>query len=301
MTIAASASQPPPYPRRFSWPMRIFLTLFLAGVTYRCFAILLPIDDWNKQYEVRDYPERLSTLTELAEKSNKATEDNPHPVVADVMSTADSVWDYWKPWPGARTRAKINSWEDGTHVAACWFDGHLAFVEHLCGINEGWPMFSPYLAQVNYHTRARLIYEDDSDLVIRQTIEPVDYRHYSHGFQERITNYETRAADNDEDACYGYCNLLRHRYERNAAGSKLVIIVLFQVTIYYPPPGADPQAHYAEQNRLTVSPPRRPHSFRSVPSAAQVLPDFYVFDVAQRKGQLLPEENWWARLFAIVE
>jgi hypothetical protein len=293
-----TAASPPPYPRRFGWPMRIFLTLFLAAITYRCFAALAPMSDWHERYGVKMYPTRLSTVAELAEESRKATDKNPYPVAEDFLYTGDSVWDYWKPWPGAETRRRIHSCGDGAAVAACWVHGHLAFVEHLCGINENWPMFSPSVSGVNYHTRARLVYEVDrddegSERVVRQTVEPEDYGHYSHWFVERVVNYETRVDDDDAKACYGWCNYLAHRYPRNTRGTPLAKIVLFQVKVYYPPPGTDPRAHYAEQNRRTVSPPRLPGSCRSDParSAPQVQPDFYEFDVAGRKGRMLEDEK----------
>jgi hypothetical protein len=256
------------------------------------------MSDWADQYDVDLYPVRLSTAAELAEKSRKATDDNPHPVAEDFLDTADALWDYWRPWPGKKTRAKIKSWDDGAKVAACGVYGRLAFLEHLCGVNENWPMFSPSVAAVNYHTRARLVYEvdrddEESDRIVRQNVEPEDYGRYSHWFMERVTNYETRVDDDDAKPCYGWCNYLVHRYPQNARGAPLVKIVLFQVKVYYPPPGTDPGPHYAEQNRLTVSPPRAPGSFRSDPerSAAQVLPDFYEFDVAERKGRLLKDKK----------
>ncbi len=240
MTSPQPEVQPPPYPRRFSWPMRLFLTLFLAAITYRCFGILLPMKEWKNKYEMRTYPTRLSSLPELAKKARKAGPNDPNPIVEDYMISADSIWDYWKPWPSKETRPQIKSWADGAKVTACWFDGRLAFLEHLAGIDEGWPMFSPKLSNVNYHTRARLLYEDDTELVVRQAVEPEDYRHYTHWMMDRVSNYETGADEGDEERCFGYCNLLRHRYEHNAAGAQLVTIVLFQVKVYYPEPGVDP-------------------------------------------------------------
>src|SRR5215471_17202027 len=101
MNATPPACQPPPYPRRFGWPMRLFLTLFLFAITYRCFAILFPIEGWSDDFKVRRYPLRLSTLAELGDKAREASDENPHPVRDDLLETADSVWDYWKPWPGA--------------------------------------------------------------------------------------------------------------------------------------------------------------------------------------------------------
>ena len=315
MNATPPACQPPPYPRRFGWPMRLFLTLFLFAITYRCFAILFPIEGWSDDFKVRRYPLRLSTLAELEEKAREASDENPHPVRDDLRETADSVWDYWKPWPGAETRPHIKTWGDGAKATACWVHWRLAFVEHLCAVDEGWPMFSPSVATEKYHTRARLFYADHSAVVVRQTTEPDDYRRYAHWFHDKRGNYERAADDDSEDGCRGYCHLLLHRCGPNDAGSPLVKIVLFNVRVDLPPPGADPQAHYAEQNRLTASPPRlagpyrtdfseRDRTARAVGAAVgptagpglvrrvwPVRPDFYEFDVATLKGQLLKVEQ----------
>jgi hypothetical protein len=296
--------------------MRIFLTLFLASITYRCFAIFLPISDWASDYSVRRYPTRLSTLAELEEAAGKTSNEKPHPVADDLLLTADSVWDYWKPWPDADTRAQIKTWSDGAKVTACWFHYRLGFVEHVCAINEGWPMFSPTVATSEILTRARLFYADDRDVVLRQVSEPEDYAHYCRWFYDKRGNYERSADDNDPDSCEGYCNFLLHRYGQNAEGAKLVKIVLFRVRVILPPPNVDPKAHYEEQNRRTASPPRRDGHYRSDragPAALvvgagagvtggrvvranaalwtpQVLPDYYEYDVAERKGRSLVVE-----------
>ena len=104
-------------------------------------------------------------------------------------------------------------------------------------------------------TCARLFYADGSDLVLRQTTEPEDYRHYWHWFQDKRGNYEGAAEPGNDEGCFGYSNLLLHRYSHNASGSPLVKIVLFRVVVKYPRPGVEPMAHYAEQNRLTATPP----------------------------------------------
>jgi hypothetical protein len=317
MTTAAPASQPPPYPRRFRWPMRVFLTLFIAGITFRCFSILDPFDDWRHDYGIQSYPARLSTPAEREKLAHKTSDDNPHPVLEDFMTSADSVWNYCKPWPDADTRPKIKSWTDGAKVAGCWFNTRLCFVEHLCAIDEGWPMFSPSVDWEHFLTRARLFYDDDSDVVLRQTTEPDDYGHFSRWFNDKRGNYERRAKENDDEGCQGYCNLLAHRYGQNAHGAKLVKIVLFRIKVVVPPPAADPVAHYAEQNHLTANPPRLPGQYRSdrarpavliVGGAAgltggravrknaqvwtpQVFADFYEFDVASGKGTMLSEEK----------
>jgi hypothetical protein len=305
MTAAAPACQPPQYPRRFGWPMRIFLTLFIAALTYRCFSVLYPLDDWRSDYGMRSYPRRLSTPGEREELARKTSDDNPHPVLEDVMLTADSVWDFMKPWPDADTRPKIKSWSDSGKVAACWLNTRLCFVEHVCALDEGWPMFSPSVASEHVFARARLFYHDDSEEIVRQTSEPADYGHFWRWFNDKRGNYERRAAYNDDNGCQGYCNWLAHRYTYNAHGEKLVKIVLFQIKVVVPPPGTDPVAHFAQQNRLTADPPRRAGQYRSeragpatliVGGAAglsggsavrrnahlwtpQVLPDFYEFDV----------------------
>ncbi len=314
---AVSPCQLPPYPRRFGWPMRIFLSLFIVAITYRCFGIFFPFDDWRSDLGLHTYPRPLPTQRERADLAGQTSDDHPHPVFEEFMKTADSVWDYWKPWPDADTRPKIKSWTDGGKFTACWINSHLAFVEHVCAIDEGWPMFSPSVVSEHVLTRARLFYDDDSDVVLRQTSEPEDYGHFWRWFNDKRGNYERHAVPDDDEGCQGYCNLLRHRYAQNAAGAKLVKIVLFRIKIVAPPPGTDPVAHYADQNRRTATPPRLPGQYRSdrarpaalVAGAAagptagravrrhaelwtpQVLADFYECDAATGKGTMLSEEK----------
>ncbi len=142
--------------------------------------------------------------------------------------------------------------------------------------------------------RARLFYDDGSEIIVHQGAEPADFTHGGHAlFEERVLSYEVYTQNSDLNS-EGYCNLLAHRHAHNANGAKLLWITLFCVQVDMPAPGDDALAHYQKQNRLTVTPPRLAGTFRSDRSRAvseQVLPDRYEFDVARGKGRPLIDDT----------
>src|SRR4051794_33361804 len=92
---------PPSPPRpRFSWPMRLFLGFILFDMVFHSFVILWPYKKWCDEYGVEKLPQGLpgpQTRAELA----RARADADHDLLTErVMSSFDSVWLFWKPWPG---------------------------------------------------------------------------------------------------------------------------------------------------------------------------------------------------------
>jgi hypothetical protein len=266
----------PSYPTRFGWGMRLFLGVLLFEIVFRSLSVLFPWADWagESELDMRTMPVRLPTQAEMAGLAEKATTERPHPVADDVMESLDSLWDYWKPWPEARTRAKMRNWTDGGKWGLCWLSSRFDFVENVIGFNQEWPMFSPGVATKKWFARARLVYADGSDQIVRGLCDPDDLTRYSHWFQEKILDHELKIKEGKGhvDDNFGYCNLLSHRYPHNQAGSPLTRIYLFIVRYEFPPPGVDARAWLAEQTG---------------PPAKQVYADFYVFDATTRNGKCL--------------
>jgi hypothetical protein len=267
--------------------MRLFLTVFIFCLSYRCFAMLFPMSNWCRAYAVQELPPPLPSPAERQDLHAKAGPGNRYPVLMACLSTARGLGDYVVPWPGAETRQRVQSPLDGVKCGACWLYGRVLFVERLCGLNEHWELYAPSIDNLIFHTRARLCFNDGSDIVVKQHSEPEDFTHFGHRFEERIVNYEYMVAD-DFQLCWAYCKLLAQRHPQNAQGAELVRVVLFQVLVVLVPPGDDAMAHYRSQNRLTRSPPLRPGTYYSDRKGAssQVFPDFYEFDP-------LNEEGWW--------
>src|SRR5262249_31590900 len=154
------------------------------------------------------------------------------------MEALDSAWDFFKPWPGPETRRKIKGTGDLARFYVVWASTRLAFLERLTGTEQGWIMFCPDVSTEHLMPRARLFYADGEQATIKGPAEP-----------ESLTNFGPRfdymrlrigqAAERGSKSCFGYCNLLRHRYPKNEAGSPLVRIRLYQATIRFPPPGVD--------------------------------------------------------------
>ncbi|HYV35794.1 MAG TPA: hypothetical protein VE988_08835 [Gemmataceae bacterium] len=300
-TNPVPAAQPPqPYPRRFSWPMRIFLTVFVFSLTFRCFALVLPMYDWRTHYGIDELPPPLPPLLPPAKAAMREAINNE-----EVVETASvgSVLYYCKPWQDKNTRDRLKSNWDVFKFAAAWLNTRLRFVECLIGVSEQWGMYAPVVAEMKYHSRVRLCYSDGTDVVLWQSAEPRDYTRFGHWFQERVINHEGEVV-NELTQRQGYCHMLAHRYAHNSAGAKLEKIVLLMVVVKLAPPklpagpvlvntlhqvnidlwpsGADALAHYEEVNALTATPPRMPGTFQSRPDSDEIY-DFYTFEVEKGK------------------
>lgn len=261
--------EPPPVPRRFSWKMRLFLSVLVFDIVFRSMMVLLPCAEWaESELDMDNLPWRLPTRAEM---DHLAVQGGPHPApVADrILESLDSVWEFAKPWPSARTRARIDSWPKAGMFAACWLNSRLEFVENVLGINEDWPMFSPNVSKRRTLARSKLLFADGSLQTIRLTADPANLTRYSHWFQEKVLDYELKV-DHSRDERVGYCNYLAHRHPRNAAGSPLLAIYVYTLIYYYPRPDMDPAAYLASQNG---------------PPLDQVRVPFYVYDVATRQGR----------------
>ena len=76
MPETTTTTAPAPLPR-FRWPMRIFLSVVLFDMVFRCFAILYPWDDWASDLKMTSLPRRLPTPAERATLARNATPDDP--------------------------------------------------------------------------------------------------------------------------------------------------------------------------------------------------------------------------------
>lgn len=274
----ASSAEPSsllPERPRFSWPMRIFLFVVVFNMIFRSHTVLVSWGAWMEELEMEELPTRLPTRGELKELATRASEVNPHPIRDKFLESGESTLAFLNPWPSGKTREKLDSTDAWTRYSFAWLSSRFNFVETLLGINQEWPMFSPNVSKRKWITRSRLIYEDSSVQIVRQTADPVDLTNYSHWFQEKVLDYElqVREGRGRVDDCRGYCNLLTHRYPKNAKGSPLVRIELFQVKYNYcPPTEPDPLAFYQAQNG---------------PPESQVWPTYFVYDVATKKGRMI--------------
>ena len=152
-------------------------------------------------------------------------------------------------------------------------------------------MFSPNAFRTSTVTRARLLYEDGSEVVIHPSTDPADLNRYTRWFHAKVNDYETKACSDPgrEDECFGWCNLLAHRHAHNASDSPLRKIRLFEATYYAVPPGVEPRSWYIEEMRLTPDhvPPHPPGPDED--RKWQTEPDFWEFDVVKRQGRYLKD------------
>lgn len=263
-----------PYPTRFGWGMRLFLTLLLFDIIFRSFSIMIPWGAWADELDITIRPRRLPTRAEFAEMRAKADPDEIDPAVDELSKVADSMWEFWRPWPEPSARQKIRTWADGGKWTLVWVTSRLELVENVLGFNEEWPMFSPNVGRERYVVRARLAYADGTERTVRSRGDPEDLCHYSHWFEEKILDHELKIREGRSGSAdsWGFCNMLRHRYATNDAGAALAKIHLFVVLYELPPPTADAREWLAAQTG---------------PPANQVYPDFYTFDAKTNMGECL--------------
>jgi hypothetical protein len=277
-------------PRRFGWGMRLFLAFMVFWMCYRCLAVLLPMGLWSRRYQLTTLPKPLPTAAERAALWQNADGGKEvDPVAFACLESAVDILKFCNPRPTSATLEKIKTPLDGVQYTAVWLNSRLDFLERLAGVHQEWIMFAPNVPKETVFLRARLIFEDDTDIIVRQLAEPEDLTKGGHGWlEERVTSHEYWAYE-FSSSCWGYCNLLAHRYPRNEQGIPLKWIVLLYAATDRPPPGVDAITHYQKQNRLIATPPRIPHNSRSqtIKGATTQIHDFYLYTVKTRGGKHL--------------
>jgi len=314
---------PAPAAPRFSWPMRIFLTLLVFEIVFRSACVLVPWKDWESglqmeyQYDPDDggytwqpWPRRPPTRAEAADLAAAASPDRPYPVADRFGESLDSLARFLSPWPTERTLAAGNSPDDLGKYVLTWLNRRMSFGESLIALDERWVMFSPGASKEKDLTRARLVFADGAEEVVRQHADPEDLTWYFRWNQEKVLDYEMQAKDDASHAeeCAGYCNVVAHQHPHNAAGAPLAAIYLFRVHYDYPPPQT---SDFREYLRERSGPPRYVRELRSgaatavglaaplagpepwltvaplVAETGWVGPDFYRFDAAEGTGRYL--------------
>jgi hypothetical protein len=282
--VTTPSAQAKPVAPRFSWPMRIFLSLLLFDIVFHSFAALTPYRDWidgkshrewSNEMGLKLFPKPLPSWAEIDELAAQARSGHSAPVVERVLESCDSVWDYFKPWPPAKTGRKAQSWQEMGKYAFCWVASRLNFLEHLTGVHQGWTMFSPSVSTGARVARMRLQFANGSVQEVRLTADPADLTSYSHWFEEKLLDTQLPVI-RDYDARIGYCNFLAHRHRTSAQGSPLQTIYVYQVRYRYPDPDEEADQVLRDQNGP-------PGWDRDGP--------FFVYDVASRTGRKLPERE----------
>jgi hypothetical protein len=268
--MSPPAPAPAPPPPRFSWPMRLLLGLLVFDMVFHSLAVLTPYLSWCKELGVAHLPDRLPTREERARLRAASDEDAPDPAAERVWESADDVWRFWRPWPGAESRRRIDGAAGYGKFYFCWATTRLGFLEQLVRAPQRWTMFSPNVGRWDNVVRARLVYEDGSAVTLRNPAEPQSAARYEslRFLSEKKLQYATKL-EYDEDCRLGYCNLLAHRHPDNA-GSPLVQVQLVIVSYAYPPPGVRDRAAFLRA--------------QDEPDGEELLRPFYEYDVASRRG-----------------
>src|SRR5262249_2251935 len=148
-----------PYPTRFSWPMRIFLSVFLAFLVFRTTSVLYPWRKWAEKLKVSRNPgtappsrgEQAGILPD-PDRGGRAALREPW------FKSLDSLWLYARPWPGPDERTNLQSGTDFLKWYLIFANSRLGFIENAIGFDQEWPMYSPSVGTETTIPRARLIY-----------------------------------------------------------------------------------------------------------------------------------------------
>ncbi len=265
--LAAPAARPP----RFSWPMRVFLAAFLADMVLRGLLSLTPAGgDWPKELDMESYPHSLPSQEEL-----RQCEAGTHPQGLSCWQryavSLQSAGRFLVPWPTEKTRKKIDSAEDVGKYTLSWLKSRMTFCGRVLAIDQKWSMFSPNVGDDDTLARLRLVYADGSQREHRVICDPGDPTCYTQWFAAKFTRVAS-VLHSDRLTLRGYCRMLAHRFGKNATGSPLVRIEVFQVHYHYPSPDDDAPQWLAEQ----IGPP-----------PDQIDPPFWEYDPRTQQGRKL--------------
>lgn len=261
------------WPRRFSWPMRLFVFCFVGDMVVRSLLALTNCDTtWTAEYGIAANPEALPEPAELRQITAGEHPQGLTSTTGRLWQSVASVGPYFSPVPSEATQAKLTSTVDYGKYAITWSVTRMAFLGRLVGVDQDWPMFSPNVGNEDTLGRLRLVYADGTSEICRHTADPEDLTSFGHWFEEKPIqiclklhrDYETRM---------GYCGWLTTIHKTNSAGSPLVRIEVFKVRYTYPSPSDDAFVFLSAQTG---------------PPVAQQEPVFWIYDVATRTGKYVP-------------
>jgi hypothetical protein len=256
------------YPKRFSWKMRVFLSLFLGDMVLRSFLSLSPYDSqWSYELSVELFPKRLPTQAEFNQIAAGTHPNGQITRSGRLLDSVTSIGPYFSPVPSEATQAHLQDAVDYCKYAIVWTASRLRFAGSLIGVDQNWPMFSPNVGNDDTVGRIRLVFADGSTRIWYSEADPPDITQYSHWFQEKQLQVATKLY-RDQECRLGYCNWLTHQVPNNSSGSPLTRIEMFKVNYVYPTPWQDAfaflDAQRAAQNNREKS--------------------FWTYDVATRKS-----------------
>lgn len=268
-------SPPLDYPRRFGWPMRLFLCAFLFDMIFR--GVGLSLVDWREiaaELEMETAPKPLPSRTISAYEHGTHPRSEKNETYAAALRSAGR---FLVPWPNEKTREKLQSPADGLKFAATWLIMRLELFGNVSGVDQQWLMYSPNVATDRSVARVRLIYADGSTHIVRGRADPEDLTRATHWFEEKRLQAEMNAHLR-LDVRLGYCRWLCREFAIGPNGSPLSQIEFYEVRYVRPPPGEDVVALLKAQTG---------------PPADQIGPVFWRFDVATQTGRDVPppEEN----------
>ncbi|MGF1579488.1 MAG: hypothetical protein ACFCD0_09005 [Gemmataceae bacterium] len=214
-----------PTPPNFTWPMRLGIGLLLFYIILPSMLSVFRYQAWTKAFGMR-----------------------PRPLLTDrIYQSANSVWEFGKPWPSKKIRRKITSSDRAVKYGICWLATRCDFLEAIVGTNQSWRMFSPNVNAGGGVARIRLLYADNSTQAIRLLSDPPNLTRYCHFGRKRLLRVHMAMLTRG-DVRQGFSNYLMHKYPTNNGGAKLTKIYSYRIDYLYPEPGEDYRRILSSQN-----------------------------------------------------
>ena len=205
----------------FSWPLRVFLTLFVGNMLVGSFLSLTPAqDEWFDEFDMATAPE-----ASLA--------DDPSRVAQAVLAYLDPTQATNGDQHAERKRRPLES-------SVTWLATRLEFFEGLAGIDQGWPMFSPDVATESEQPRFELLYADGEQRTVRVPTDPRDPTKFFRLFAEKPLQLADSLLD-DVSVRRGYAAWLARTFAFSRGGAPVVEVVLRRVDYEFPAPGSTRQ------------------------------------------------------------
>jgi hypothetical protein len=251
--------------------------LLLAFLLFRTFAVLYPWRTWATKLDTRRFPATGFPSKGEQRKILENAEGDRAALRERWFEAFDSLWLYMRPWPGPNDRPQLTSRTAYLKWHLVYANSRLAWVENVIGFDQEWPMYSPSVGSETTIPRARLVYADDTQRIVRVRADPEDLTCFFRTALYKSTEHELMVSNDENyaDEARAFCNLLARRHPTNEDGAEVVEVRLFSVTYVFTPPGEDPREWMKKQTG---------------PPADQISPDYYSYDVRSRRGRFLSEK-----------
>jgi hypothetical protein len=238
-------------PRRFSWPMRIFLGSYLFYMVFSCLTTsLIDARGWADDYGVARSPLGLPASAELSLIDAGDHPDGWTKASDRVWASMESLGRFLVPGLSSEPLHDVDSVSDGLRASVGWLETRMLFLGELVGIGQRWEMFSPGVFTEYSIPRFELFYDDGSSHTLRAECDaPEDLLQARYPFwfnhkRLRICYYFLQY----DEVRDGTLSHLALTHSTSDSGADLSYIEVRSASYDFLPIGEDPESWYQAQS-----------------------------------------------------